>query len=458
MKAGPGIGPMQRHLGAVLGPIGSPDASELSQLAHSPSGLQLRSHPERDFRLDFFRDLSLVFIFIDHIPGNFLSHLTLHSIAFSDATEVFVFISGYAAALAYGHLLSIKGFRIAAIHIYHRIWQLYVAHVFIFAVFAAEVSYSVLALHNGTYMSTFRISAFVNEPDVAIIQALLLRFQPAFLDILPLYIALLAVFPVILVAIARHPMLALAPSATIYLLTQLLGWHLQAFPTGHVWLFNPLAWQFLFTIGAVFGYAKVAGADWVPRASWLVKSAVVFSGLAAAINVSWVIHWTAIGSMPAILSGVLGPFAADKTNLDPLRLLSFLALAATAVYFVQPRHPVLHTRLANWLIACGQNSLHVFCLGILLSVLGNFLLATEGDGLLQQMLVDLVGICLMIGLGILVAWYKAETHGYTTSALASIQQPRGLALSTARSNGDETAAEATPNRLAADLQRSMTGP
>ncbi len=442
----PGISLEPPNFSAAFRLIGSRYQAEPSRPAHALPTLQFPVHPERDIRLDFFRGLSLVFIFIDHIPGNFLSHLTLHSIAFFDAAEVFVFISGYAAALAYGHLLASKGFRIAVVHIYHRIWQLYVAHIFIFAVFAAEVSYSVLALHNWSYASTFRISAFVNEPHIAIIQALLLRFQPAFLDILPLYIALLAVFPVILVAIARHPVLALAPSASIYLLTQFLGWHLSGYPTGHVWLFNPLAWQFLFTIGAVLGYSKLAGADWVPRASWLVKSAVMIAGLAALINISWVLHWNT-GLVPAILSGTLGSYARDKTNLDPLRLVSFLALAATTVYFVQPRHPILRTRFANWLIACGQNSLHVFCLGILLSVLGRFLLATQGDDLLMQLLVTLVGVLLMIGLGTLVAWYKVETHSYTTSALASVQNRREPSIRTAQRNSEDSLTENMTNEI-----------
>ena len=235
------------------------------------------------------------------------------------------------------------------------------------------------------------------------------------------YIVLLGVFPVILVAIARHPVFAVVPSAIIYLLTQFLGWHLSGYPTGRVWLFNPLAWQFLFTIGAVFGYSRLAGTDWVSKAPWLVKSAIIFAVSAAIINVSWVIHWTAVASVPAILSGVLGAYAGDKTNLDPLRLLSFLALAATIIYFVRPRNPILRTRFANWLIACGQKSLHVFCLGILLSVVGYFLLATEGDGLLVQILINFVGVISMIALGMLVAWSKAETHGYTTSTLASVQ-------------------------------------
>src|ERR1700740_176107 len=92
-------------------------------------GLVGAAAPTRDLRLDFFRGLALLFIFIDHIPNNFLSNVTLHTVAFCDAAEVFVFISGYAAALAYGRLLD-QGLAVAAAHIYHRVWQLYVAHIF----------------------------------------------------------------------------------------------------------------------------------------------------------------------------------------------------------------------------------------------------------------------------------------------------------------------------------------
>ena len=63
----------------------------------------------RDLRLDLFRGLALLFIFIDHIPNNVLSYITLHSIAFSDAAEVFVFISGYVAATVYGKALQRQG-------------------------------------------------------------------------------------------------------------------------------------------------------------------------------------------------------------------------------------------------------------------------------------------------------------------------------------------------------------
>jgi hypothetical protein len=44
--------------------------------------------PPRDLRLDFFRGLALIFIFIDHIPENILSYFTLQAVSSFDAAEV----------------------------------------------------------------------------------------------------------------------------------------------------------------------------------------------------------------------------------------------------------------------------------------------------------------------------------------------------------------------------------
>src|ERR1700722_5875082 len=63
----------------------------------------------RDLRLDFFRGIALFLIFIDHIPGNVLSHFTVQSLGFSDAAEIFIFVSGYTAALVYGRALLKRG-------------------------------------------------------------------------------------------------------------------------------------------------------------------------------------------------------------------------------------------------------------------------------------------------------------------------------------------------------------
>ena len=155
---------------------------------------------ERDLRLDFFRGLALFSIFIDHVDwDSLLAQFTLQSLGFSDAAEVFIFISGYTAGMVYGRAIEQQGLLRAAMRIYHRVWQLYVAHVFLFMQFMATVAYLVDDLNNAIYAEEFRAADFLKEPGVAVIKALTLQFQPEFMDILPLYIVLLAVLPFVLV-------------------------------------------------------------------------------------------------------------------------------------------------------------------------------------------------------------------------------------------------------------------
>ncbi|HUH84787.1 MAG TPA: OpgC domain-containing protein, partial [Stellaceae bacterium] len=261
----------------------------------------------RDLRLDFFRGLSLFFIFIDHIPNNFLGWFTLHSIAFSDAAEVFIFISGYTAALVYGRSLYQHGRLFATAQIWRRVWQLYVAHIFLFVIFTAEVSYAILAVNNPMYSEELRVGDFLQQPHIAIIKAMLLQFQPTFLDILPLYIVLLAIFPLVLLTLERGALWALLPSAVVYALTLRHGWGIPAYPQS-VWYFNPLAWQFLFVIGASAGHARVSGRWPFPKGKWFSQLAVAVSALAIVINLSWLIH-RLYDPFPAILAKQLLSFA-----------------------------------------------------------------------------------------------------------------------------------------------------
>ena len=211
----------------------------------------------RDLRLDFFRGLALVCIFIDHIPENYLNYFTLSAIGFSDAAEVFIFISGFTAALVYGRTLATRGMLIATVQVLRRAWQLYVAHIFLFVIFIAEVSYTVKTFNNPMYNEEMGVGDFLEHPHIAVVQAMLLQFQPTFLDILPLYIVMLLIFPAVLVGLRRHPLIALIPSALIYLEVQILNVDMPAYPPGSVWTFNPLAWQFLFVLGAALGQAEI---------------------------------------------------------------------------------------------------------------------------------------------------------------------------------------------------------
>ena len=124
---------------------------------------------------------------------------------FSDAAEVFILISGYTAGIVYGRAMERQGFVIAGVRVYHRVWQLYVAHVFLFMMFIAMVAYTAGALNNSLYAEEFGAANFLDEPGVAVAKALTLQFQPAFMHILPLYIVLLAVLPFVLAGFRSWP-------------------------------------------------------------------------------------------------------------------------------------------------------------------------------------------------------------------------------------------------------------
>src|SRR5580704_10604292 len=143
---------------------------------------------ERELRLDLFRGMALWLIFIDHLPPNLLTWLTIRNYGFSDATEIFIFISGYTASFVYGRAMRDAGFVVATARILRRVWQIYVAHVFLFTIFLAEISYVATSFENPLYTEEMGILDFLKEPDVTIVQALLLRFRPVNMDVLPLYI------------------------------------------------------------------------------------------------------------------------------------------------------------------------------------------------------------------------------------------------------------------------------
>src|ERR1043166_1901368 len=364
---------------------------------------------ERDLRLDFFRGLTLFFIFIDHIPGNALSYVTLHAIAFADAAEVFIFISGYTAALVYGQLMVRRGTLVATVQIYYRVWQLYVAHIFIFMIYTAEVSYAMLKLQTETYTEQLRLSSFLQEPHVAVVKMMLLQYQPELLDILPLYIVLLAIFPVVLVMQRGRRLAPLILSFTVYLLTLYFGWEPKTYPDKDGWFFNPFAWQFLFIVGATAGTAHSAGQPPLPHWTWIPRVAIALTVIVAVIKLTWLVNrfWDGI---PSLFYDQLGEFAEDKSDLSPLRLISFFAVTLAVVHFMPRDSAILRHPLSKLVITCGQHSLHVFCLGILLSVLGRFIVNSISSSLLMQLAVNVVGLGLMIGLAQLMSWYKKKSR------------------------------------------------
>jgi hypothetical protein len=362
--------------------------------------------PSRDLRLDFFRGLALIFIFIDHIPENILGYFTIQAVQFFDAAEVFIFISGYTAALVYGRTLASQGRLYASARILSRAAQLYVAHIFLFVMFIAEVSYVVATFNNPMYNDEMGVGDFLQEPHVAIVKALLLQFQPTFLAILPLYILFLVVFPVILLGLRAQPLIVLIPSFALYVVVQATNLSVPAYPEGQVWFFNPLAWQFLFVSGAALGLPDRRKWRWRQWQQVVLLPALIVIALGFAIKLTWIIHglWE---PFPAVLLKELWPL--DKSILSPIRLVPFFAMVVVVAALVPPEARFLRSVPARPLVLCGQQSLEIFCLGILLSALGHFVLSEYNSAIAVQLAVNLAGILAMCLTASMLDWYKTKS-------------------------------------------------
>ena len=358
---------------------------------------------ERDLRLDLFRGVALWLIFLDHIPENVVNWFTIRNYGFSDATEIFIFISGYTAAFVYGRTMRERGFMLSGARILRRAWQIYVAHIFLFTIFMAEIAYVAATFDNPLYAEEMKILDFLKQPDITIFQALLLKFKPVNMDVLPLYIVLLLLFPPTLFVLLRQPNLALAGSAIVYALAWRFDWNLPAYPNG-VWFFNPFAWQLLFVFGAWCAVGGAQRLSAVLRSRAVLAVAVAYLLFAFAITLTW--HFKSLERfVPGWLKELMYPI--DKTNLDVLRFAHFLALAAVTVRFL-PRHwPGLKSAILRPAIVCGQHSLEIFCLGVFLAFAGQFMIAESSGGPLLQTAISVLGIIIMIATANLLSWYKA---------------------------------------------------
>jgi hypothetical protein len=357
---------------------------------------------ERELRLDLFRGLALWLIFIDHLPPNILTWFTIRNYGFSDATEIFIFISGYTAAFVYGRAMLERGLIVATARILKRVWQIYVAHVFLFTIFLAEISYVATSFENPLYTEEMGILDFLKQPDVTIVQALLLKFRPVNMDVLPLYIVLMLFLPLILWLMERRPDVTLGLSVLLYALTWQFDWYLSAYPNGF-WAFNPFAWQLLFVFGAwcaLGGAKRMSAILSSPVTMWIC---LVYLLAAFCVTLTWYLPQLP-HLMPRRVEQWMYPI--NKTDLDVLRFAHFLALAAITVRFLRKDWPGLKSPWLRPLILCGQHSLEIFCLGVFLAFAGHFVLAEVSGGAGVHFLISISGIVIMSAAAWVFSWYK----------------------------------------------------
>ncbi|MBR1187259.1 OpgC domain-containing protein [Bradyrhizobium sp. AUGA SZCCT0160] len=350
--------------------------------------------PRRDLRIDACRGIALWLIFLNHVPNNIGSWLTLRNYGFSDSAEVFMFVSGVTCALAYGQARSRDGWNGVINRTLRRSWDIYAA----FLLLTLACAIMVYLAGGGRVADESNTRILLEHPGATFAHAAILQYRPVNTDVLPLFVIYHLLFAPLLWLLLRMPNLALSASLSLYALVHVFGWTVPAWPNG-VWFFNPLAWQLLFVLGA---WCVTEGNRYWP---WLTLRAVlVLAVLYLVFSLIIALSWS-VKPLEALVPPTLAKllYQAGKSNLDPLRLLHFLALAIMAIWLVPRNWRGLTTPVMRGAIRCGENSLAIYCLGVLLALASHIALLDISDTLPTQIVLSLAGILMMIAAATLLS-------------------------------------------------------
>ncbi len=378
----------------------------------------------RDPRLDFYRGIAMLIIFTSHAPNNFWGDWIPGRFGFSDATEIFVFCSGMASAIAFGTSYDRRGWVLGTARVLFRCWQVYWAHVCLF--FA--LLFMLIALDSfefeKVYVNSLALQVFLNNTSDALFGLLTMTYVPNYFDILPMYIVILLMMPLIMALSYVRIELVFGLIALLWFMGQTRV--LQAigleritlglpasFTNDRQWFFNPFAWQLVFFTG----FALVRG--WIPTPpvnKYLVTlAAVITIGFMSLSHVAirewgftWAQDWRVSNAMWI-----------SKSDIGFVRYIHFLAVAylAYAVAGDGGKRLIVEGRtalgkigkfLVTVLTKVGQQSLAVFIVSMILSIFVGFVLDQTGDGHLPVALSNILGWAFLIGIAYTAAWFKSQ--------------------------------------------------
>jgi hypothetical protein len=369
-----------------------------------PIGLPLPPRSARDPRLDFFRGLGLFIIFVAHVPANPWNNWILGRFGFSDATEIFVFCSGLAAALALGRLYDTAGFALATARVVQRTWEVYRAHVAVLVAGLALVLIADRLLGGDGHVidaSPFRrlIGADVGT---ALLGYLTLTYQPDYFDILPMYVVMLLMLPLVMALSRVSPIAPVLCVVGLYALGTTGHLALPADPwSGRRWFFHPLAWQLVFFTGFAFGRGWLKAPPRDPR---LVRVA------AAVVLLALPVAWYQVRDLSPTLTAVyrgLGTII-DKTDLGLVRFVHFLSLAYLAYIVAGPRGARISGFGADVVCLVGRHGLEVFMAGILLSIGGGIVLDELDRDAGTVLVVNLAGFAGLVAVACTARWLRSK--------------------------------------------------
>ena len=356
-----------------------------------------------DLRVDLLRGFANWFLFLDHIPHNVVNFITLRNFGFTGATDVFVFVTGYAAAIFFGRMALERGFVVASTRMLRRLWQLYAAYVVLFVIYIDIVS-NVAAQYGTTeIIDEYNVIGIVDHPIRTLMHGLMLQAKPLNLDVLQLFVALLAMFPPMLWVMLRRPNLALAGSIALYVASRVFDWSLPSFPTG-TWYFNPFCWQLLSVLGAWFALSRPKLTFTLQRLPLLRAAAATY--LVFALVVTLAAHAPALAAQLPDFGISLS--VSDKENLASYRVVHLLALALLFTYFVPRDWAPLRSKILQPVMKCGEEWLTSFCVGVFLSFAAHFILITGPNSVAMQVLVSVSGIAMMTAIAYYISWSRRQ--------------------------------------------------
>ncbi len=384
----------------------------------------------RDLRLDFFRGIAMFIILIAHTPGNFLTSWIPARWGFSDATEIFVFCSGMASAIAFGGAFDRMGWVLGSARVGFRVWQVYWAHVgLFFATLALTVWLTETGWGTRNYWGQLNLWMMFVESDKwenpnILLSFMTLRYVPNYFDILPMYMVVLILMPLVMFLSRFSLWYVAAFVVAVWLLAQdalmtALGMpHLHInFPaepwTERQWFFNPFGWQLIFFTG----FAFMRG--WLPKppvATWLIAlAAVIVVANVPLSNIGvrefgfeWAREWRS--EYKALI---------DKSDFGILRYTQFLALAYLAWVAAGDRGARLLAhgsgalaqaweRMLAIILKVGQQSLAVFVVSMFTARIMGFAMDVLGRDTLTSLAVNLAGACVLIATAYIAGWFKSQ--------------------------------------------------
>ncbi len=369
------------------------------------AALQRPAKRPRDLRLDLFRGLAMLIIFVSHVPENSWARWIPARFGFSSGAELFVFCSGLASSFAFGSVFLRRGWLMGVARIAYRIWQVYWAHIGLFFVMAALSIGATKMLGAGDYVAALEIEPLIQRPFGTLPQIMTLRFLPDLLNILPMYMVLLAFVPIVMALARLAPWLPLACSYVLWLIVQIthidLPNHVEH---GWVWFFNPFAWQMLFFTGFSFGMG------YLPRPKWnepiLFWFCVIFLVLAVPVT-----FWAFTENVAILqrLRDIIVPDAGLATSeLHPLRYLHFLASAYVVLSLIDRYPRLLRNRIVPWVAMIGQQSLATFMASLALAWIMGMMLDVFGRNLLTDAIANVAGLASVFVIAYVVRWFKRK--------------------------------------------------